>query len=62
MMYLWASYEKKMWKKIRWRKESDLEFDPNPEPNPDPLVRGTDPGIRIQIHIKKSPIPNAAWN
>jgi hypothetical protein len=31
MMYLWAGYENKKWKK------------PYPEPDPDPLVRGTDP-------------------
>ncbi len=35
-----------------WRKESDLELDP------DPLVRGTDPWIRIQIYTKMSQIPN----
>jgi hypothetical protein len=30
----------------------------DPEPDPDPLVRGTDPGIRIRT--KKSRIPNTA--
>ncbi len=59
-MYLWASYEKKMYKKIclhpetQWRKESD----PDPETDPDPLVRGTDPGIRIRTKLSR--IPNTA--
>ncbi len=32
------------------------EFDPDPES--DPLVRGTDPEIRIRIRTKMSRIPN----
>jgi hypothetical protein len=38
--------------------ESDPELDPEPDPDPDPkpLVRGTDPGIRIPT--KMSRIPN----
>ncbi len=36
-MCLWVSYKKKYGKK--WRKESDPELDPDP----DTLVRGTDP-------------------
>jgi hypothetical protein len=30
----------------------------DPDPNPDPLVRGTDPRIRIQVHTKMSWIRN----
>ncbi len=30
----------------------------DPDPNPDPLVRGMDPKIRIQIHPKMSWIRN----
>jgi hypothetical protein len=45
MMCLWASYMKK---------HSDPELDP------DPLVRGTDPVIRILT--KMSRIPNTACN
>jgi hypothetical protein len=63
MMRLWASYEKKIWKKQfflhtsnQWRMESDPDQDPDPEP--DPLVRRTDPGIRIRT--KMSRIPNTA--
>jgi hypothetical protein len=32
--------------------------DPDLDPEPDPLVRGTDPGIRIRIRTKMSRIPN----
>ncbi len=45
MVYLWLSYMKKMWKifsfysQSHWRKESDPELNPDP----DPLARGTDP-------------------
>ncbi len=31
------------------------------DPNRDPLVRGTDPGIRIRIHTKMSRIPNTGF-
>jgi hypothetical protein len=62
-MSLWASYKKKNMKKNifslhsynQWRKESDPELDPDQ----DPLVRGTDPGIRIRT--KMSRIPNTDW-
>ncbi len=37
-----------------WRKESNPEFDPEP----DLLVRGTDPRIRNQIHTRMLRIPN----
>ncbi len=30
------------------------------DPDPDPLVRGTDPGIRIRIRTKMSRIPKTA--
>jgi hypothetical protein len=30
--------------------------------DPDPLVRGTDPGIRIRIRTKMSQIPNTGFN
>ncbi len=33
-------------------------MDPNTEPDPDPLVRGTDLGIRIRIRTQMSRIPN----
>jgi len=39
-----------------WRRESDPELDPEP----DPFVRGTDPGIRIRT--KMSRISNTARN
>jgi len=32
------------------------------ESDPDPLVRGTDPGILIRIRTKKSRIPNTGQN
>jgi hypothetical protein len=32
------------------------------DPEPDPLVRGTNPGIRIRIRTKMSRIPNTAFN
>jgi hypothetical protein len=51
MICLWASYENFF---VHLRKESDLELDP--ESDPDPLVRGTDPGIRIRT--KMSRVPN----
>jgi hypothetical protein len=37
-----------------------MKSDPvlDPEPDPDPLVRGTDPGILIRIRTKMSGIPN----
>ncbi len=38
--------------------DSDSELDPDPEPDSDPLVRGTDPEIRIRIRTKMSWIPN----
>ncbi len=40
------------------------ELDPDPELDLDPLVRGTDPGIRIQIRIrtKMARIPNTDLN
>jgi hypothetical protein len=34
----------------------------DPDPNPDPLVRGMDPRIRIWIHPKMSWIRNTAVN
>ncbi len=34
----------------------------DPEPNPDPLVRGVDPRIQIRIRIKISRIRNTATN
>jgi hypothetical protein len=60
MVCLWASYEKKMWKKILNINE---EKSPEPEPDPDPFVRGADPGIRIRIRnrAKMSGIPNTAF-
>jgi hypothetical protein len=45
-MYLQVSYKKK------YEKISELD----PTPDPDPLVRGTDPQIRI--HTRMSRIPN----
>ncbi len=33
-------------------------MDPELDPDPDPLVRVTDPGIRIRIRTKMSRIPN----
>ncbi len=35
-----------------------MDPDPDSEPDQDPLVRGTDPGIRIRIRTKKSRISN----
>ncbi len=49
------SYEKKFYPESHWRKESNQEMDPNP----DPLVRGTGP--RILIRTKMSRIPNTGW-
>jgi hypothetical protein len=54
-MCLWLSYKKRIWKQIFLfaslkSLKKDLELDP------DPLVRGTDP--RIRIRTKKSWIPN----
>ncbi len=31
------------------------ELDPDPEPDPDPLIRGTDPGIQIRIQNVTDP-------
>ncbi len=62
MMCLWVGYRKKGEKifwlhpSCQWRNESDPELDPYP----DPLVRGTDPEIRIRT--KMSRIPNKARN
>jgi len=36
-------------------------LDLDPAPDPDPLVRGTDPGIRIRIRNNMSRIPNTAF-
>ncbi len=36
----------------------DPDPEPDSEPDQDPLVRGTDPGIRIRIRTKKSRISN----
>jgi hypothetical protein len=50
MMCLWASYKKKYEKNIffasfnQWRKESDPELDPEP-----------DPGIRIRTKMSRIP-------
>ncbi len=64
-------YEKNMEKKKNFlaslksmkKGVSDPELDPEPvqdlEPDPDPLFRGTDPGIRIRT--KMSWIPNTAF-
>ncbi len=66
---LWVSYKKKNMKKnfflhplSHLRKESNPELDPDPELdlNPDPLARGTDPGIWIRS--KMSRIPNTGWD
>ncbi len=38
----------KIYEKNQWRKKLDPELDPDP----DPLVRDTDPGIRIRIRTK----------
>jgi hypothetical protein len=47
MMCLWTLYKKKIFFCIlKINDESD------PELNPDPLVRGTDPGIWIRIRTK----------
>ncbi len=35
-----------------------MKLDPELDPDPDPLVRSTDPGIRIRIRSKMSRIPN----
>jgi hypothetical protein len=59
MMYLWGSYKKIgffLHPLSHFRKESDPEWDPDP----DPLTRGTDRGIRIRI--KMSGIPNTDSN
>jgi hypothetical protein len=32
-----------------------MESDPELEPDPDPLVRGTDPGIRIRTKMSRIP-------
>ncbi len=57
ILCLLVSYTKKMGKFFfsSWRKESDPELDPDP----DPLVRGTDP--RIWIGTKMSRIQNNAF-
>ncbi len=34
----------------------------DPELDPDPLVRGTDPGIRIRIRTRMSRIPNTGFD
>ncbi len=47
-------------KKIR--KESDPELDPDPDSNPDPLVRGTDPRIRISTKISRIPNTDNKYN
>ncbi len=55
-MGLWASFKKKIWRKkiflhpySQWRKESDPELDP------DPIVRGTETGIRIRTELSRNP-------
>jgi hypothetical protein len=47
MMYLWASYEKKSEKYNSLHQSINQinEKESVPEPDPDPLIRGTDPGI-----------------
>ncbi len=53
-MYLWASYDKKMWQKFFFFiLKINEELDPDPET--DPLVRGTDPGIRIRTKMSRNP-------
>jgi hypothetical protein len=60
MMCLWVSYMKNIWfflqPYVHWRKDLGPEFDPDA----DPLVRGTDTGIRTRT--KMSRIPNTAKN
>ncbi len=57
MMYLLSSHKKKN------TFFASMELDPYPEadPDPDPLVRGTDPGVRIRIRTKMSRITNTAF-
>ncbi len=38
------------------------DFGTDPDPHPDPLIRGTDPRIRIQIRTKMSRIRNTEKN
>jgi hypothetical protein len=53
MMYLWATHEKKCKKNLFF---CILKI--NEERSPDPLVRSTDPGIRIRTNMSR--IPNTA--
>jgi hypothetical protein len=50
---------------LLWRAVLEIpDLDPHvfwPPPDPDPLVRGTDPGIRIRIRTKMSEIPNTGY-
>jgi hypothetical protein len=69
MTYLWAKYEKKIRKKsffgITKMNEESFNIKKNLLGNLkelDPLVRGTDPGIRIRIRTKMSRIPNTGKN
>jgi hypothetical protein len=39
----------------------DLSTDPHLDPHPDPLIRDTDPRIRIRIRTKMSRIRNTAF-
>jgi hypothetical protein len=61
MMCLLASYEKNMIKSnIYFATFKSIKKSVGSDPEPDPLVRGTDPGIRIRIHTEMSQIPNTA--
>jgi hypothetical protein len=53
-MFLWLSYKKKIW--IPKVTEEIIRIRSWIGPDPDPVVRGTDP--RIRIRTKKSLIPN----
>jgi hypothetical protein len=80
MMCQWASYRKKNMRKrffvsLNSVKKGVDRLDPELDPDPDPLVRDTDPGIRIRgsgsvsapkCHgsstlVARTPLPNLLW-